>query len=154
MEPPHEANGFSYLAPHPEIQVGANVADALLHRDLVPGVVEPVDENAPAIRRAHSQEQVERGGLSGSVGADEPVDGTARNREVERTQAELAERFGQAADLDGIRIHGLGWFERFARDSRTRDTISRSERPACRADAIAAWKSCEASAWRASRLRS
>ena len=154
VEPPHEADGFSDLAPHPEIQVRADVADALLHRDLVAGVIEAVDHDAPALRRAHSQEQVERGGLPGSVGADEPVDGATRHREVEGTQAEFAERLGQAADLDGVRIHGFDSFEGLWRVSRTRDTISRSDRPACRAEAIAAWKSCAASAWRASRLRS
>ena len=85
----------------PEADVARNVGDAAMQRDGIRPRVQPEDGRRSS-RAAHQPEQdAERGGLAGPVGAEEAVDLAGRDAEVEAVEcSDPAEGLAEAGDVD------------------------------------------------------
>src|SRR5690606_34900206 len=83
-------------------------ADALLHLDRVPTGVEPAHEDRARVGGDQRGEDVDGGGLPGSVGAEQGEDLAALDDEIEVLDHRLrAERLAQVLRLEGgCRGHG------------------------------------------------
>ena len=105
IETLHITDRPPYLPPRGKRSVRTGIRHHQLHLALLGFVVEPRRPDRPRIPAPHPEQQVQGGGFTGAIGADQAVNRSLRDRQVQWTQRKFGKGLAQAADFDGWWVH-------------------------------------------------